>query len=126
MEGFDKISSQGGYVLTQVPFDTVSGDLFARGALPGTVLLIPNRTYGPATPRQTAFFQADYAYTALHETFHLGKQGGYSDEQMATAAYSLAGKLLPSTTQTGYGRATFFSDKFDKELMKHCPKPQER
>ena len=125
MDGYDLINSSkgGGYILKQTPFDTVDGDLFANGARPGTVWLVPNRQYGSMSARRIAEFQADYAWTALHETFHLGKQGKYDDEQLAAAAYSLAGKELPTTSQTGYGRATFFSDKFDKELMKHCPKP---
>jgi len=71
-----------------------------------------------------AEFQDDYAWTALHETFHLGKQGGYSDEQMAAAAYALAGVTLPSTERKGVDREMFYSDKFDYELLKHCPKLQ--
>ena len=125
MEGFDLIESKGKYILKQFAYDTVDGDLFAYGARPGSVWLVPNRTYGPPTAKQFAEYQADYAYTALHETFHLGKQGGYTDEQMADAAYSLAGKQLPQPPKgkdEGYSRATFYSGLFDEELMKHCPK----
>jgi hypothetical protein len=75
------------------------------------------------TSGQISFFQADYARTALHETFHLGKQGGYSDEQMAGAAYSLAGNELSESALTGYARVTHFSRIFDAELNKHCPRP---
>lgn len=129
MEGYGKISGQGGggYVFKETGYDTVGGDLFARGASPGTVLLLRNSTYGAPTPRQTAFFQASYAWKALHETFHLGKQGGYDDEQMAAAAYSYAGKSLPSAPAnlTGFSRASFFSSTFDNELKKHCPRPQQ-
>ena len=72
--------------------------------------------------QRIAEFQADYAWTALHETFHLGKQAGYRDEELAAAAYALAGMILPKTSLTGVARAYFYSDKFDDELMKHCPK----
>jgi len=74
--------------------------------------------------QRTAEFQEDYAWTALHETFHLGTQGGYDDEQMAAAAYALAGMTLPTTSLTGVDRAFFYTGKFDRELMKHCPKLQ--
>lgn len=103
MEGYGLINSSkgGGYILKQVMFDTIDGDLFANGARPGTVWLVPNRQYGSMTARRIAEFQADYAWTALHETFHLAMQGGYRDEDMAAAAYSLAGKALPKTSLTG-------------------------
>ena len=71
------------------------------------------------------FFQADYAWTALHETLHLGKRGGYSDEQLAIAAYSLAGKPEPLYGGTGYNRVTHFSDLLDGQLKLHCPKPKQ-
>jgi hypothetical protein len=124
MEGFDKITgpSNGGYVLTQTTYDTVEGDLFANGAHKASVLLVPNRQYGSMSAQVLAEFQADYAWTSLHETFHLGKQGGYDDEQLAAAAYALAGMALPETDLTGQARAFFYSEKFDTELMKHCPK----
>ena len=125
MEGYEKITGPkgGGYILKQHLYDTVDGDLFANGARPGTVWLVPNRQYGSTMSAQRIDeFQADYAWTALHETFHLGKQGSYDDEQMAAAAYALAGMTLPTTSLTGLDRAYFYTGKFDNELMKHCPK----
>ena len=129
MEGYKRITGPTGgkYILMQYPYDTVKGDLFANGADPGTVWLVPNRQYGSSMSAQMiAELQADYAWTALHETFHLGRQGGYSDEQMAAAAYALAGLTLPTTSLTGDARTFFYSDKFDAQLMKHCPKLQVR
>lgn len=129
MEGYDKIHSQGDYVLRQTAYDTVEGDLFNEGmnvnAGPGTVLLVPNRQYSNPTSKELAFFQADYAWTALHETLHLGKRGRYSDEQLAIAAYSLVGKAEPTSDLTGYARVTHFSDLLDDQLKLHCPKPKE-
>ena len=125
MEGYEKITGPkgGGYILKQHPYDTVDGDLFANGARPGQVWLVPNRQYGSSMSAQRiAEFQDDYAWTALHETFHLGKQGGYDDEHMAAAAYALAGLTLPTTSLTGLDRAYFYTANFDNELMKHCPK----
>lgn len=137
-EGFDKIRSQGDYILKQTAFDTVNGDLFANGVNgtpPGAVWLVPNRGIGSLSAQRIAEFQADYAYTAFHETFHLGKRGWYTDEQMARAAYALAGKDMPETywnamkhqrlpisTLTPEERVTVFTTRFDEELMIHCPK----
>jgi hypothetical protein len=50
------------------------------------------------------------------------KQGGYTDEQLADAAYELAGEKLPGTEKTGLDRAFFYSNLFDGQLIKHCPK----
>jgi hypothetical protein len=101
---------------------TVSGDLFANGALPGTVLLLRNGKFGTATEKDIAFYQDIYTYKALHETFHLAKQGGYDDEQMAAAAFSLTGKVMPPVPAniTGLARASIFSSRFDTELKKYC------
>jgi YD repeat-containing protein len=134
MEGYDMIAAQGDYVLKQTSYDTVGGDLFNdslhNDVGPGTVLIVPNRLYTTPTPAQTALFQALYAFTALHETFHLGKRGGYTDEQVATAAFGLDGIEMPTNTNggpvsslEGYARATFFSDKFDEALKRHCGYP---
>lgn len=129
MEGYGKISGPGGggYVFKNEGYDTVSGDLFAHGASPGTVLLLQNGTFGTPTSKQVSFFQGMYTYKALHETFHLGTQGGYDDFQMASAAYSLAQKQLPTAPRnlTGLALAAYFSRKFDEELKKHCPYPQQ-
>jgi hypothetical protein len=125
MEGYERITGPkgGGYILKQYFYDTVDGDLFANGARPGTVWLVPNRLNGSSmSARRIAEFQADYAWTALHETFHLGKQGGYSDEQMAAAAYVLARMKLPETKRQGLERVLFYSAVFDDEFKKHCPK----
>ena len=126
MEGYEKITTPpkgGGYIHKQFVYDTVDGDLFANGARPGSVWLVPNRGYGSSMSEQrVAEFQADYAWTALHETMHLGKQGHYNDEQLAAAAYALAGLTLPTTDKTGLERANFYSAKFDDQLIKYCPK----
>ena len=102
-------------------------DLFANGmngTRPGTVFIVPNRLYDPPRVRQTALFQALYAFTALHETLHLGKEGWYDDEQLVTAAYSVAGKTLPKSDLTGFQRVQHFSNLLDDELKLHCPYPQ--
>jgi YD repeat-containing protein len=120
-EGYNKISSAGGYQLDGVASNggTVTGDLFANGALPGTVHMTPYRTIDRVpTAQEAAWAQSRYAYTALHETFHLAGQGGYSDEQMARAAFSLAGLEPPK-----YGRNDIlkWSGRFDEFLGQHCP-----
>jgi YD repeat-containing protein len=120
-EGFDKISSAGGYQLDGVASNggTVTGDLFANGALSGTVHITPYRTID-RVPRaqEISWAQARYAYTALHETFHLARQGGYTDEQMTRAAYSLAGKDPPNYDRDG---VLSWSGSFDDFLAQHCP-----
>jgi RHS repeat-associated protein len=125
-DAIDMISKAGGYQLDGKDYHTVSGDLFYKGggAQPGTVHLIPFRTFGTPSAANVAYAQGYYAYGGLHETFHLARQGGYDDELMATAAFSLAGKKLPTPPANldGYGRAAFFSALFDDELLKHCPK----
>lgn len=127
MEGYNMITDQGGYVFRQVPFDTVGGDLFNAGmnvdAGPGTVLLVPNRLYRTPTAKDIAYYQADYAWTALHETLHLGKRGWYSDQQLAEAAYSFTGVAKPVWNGKG-NKEDYFSNLLDQELKKHCPKPQ--
>jgi hypothetical protein len=129
MDGYNMISAQGNYVFEQIPFDTVRGDLFNADtnvdAGPGTVLLVPNRMIRRPTPKDIAFFQADYAWTALHETLHLGKRGWYSDQQLAEAAHSVAGLAKPVWNGQG-DKPSYFSDVLDQELKKHCPKPQQR
>ena len=104
----------------------MSGDLFANGASPGTVLLLQNGKFGTPTAEETAFYQAIYTYKAVHETSHLGKQGHYDDEQLAAAAFSLAGKVMPPVPAniTGLARASIFSSRFDDELKKHCTYPK--
>ena len=100
---------------------TVSGDLFANGALPGTVHITPYRTIGrTAGAQEAASAQARYAYVALHETFHRARQGGYNDEQMARAAYSLAGQQAPKYGQDDVMK---WSGRFDDFLKQHCPRP---
>lgn len=128
-EGFEKITNAGGYrmvpenptesALININGGTVLGDLFANGARPGTVWLARRRSFGPPTATYVKSSQANYAYKALHETFHLARQGGYTDEQMARAACSLAGKEEPT-----FGTAEIFrwSGCFDDHLGKHCPK----
>lgn len=67
-----------------------------------------------------------YTYKAVHETSHLAKQGGYDDEQMAAAAFSLAGKVMAPVLAniTGLTRASIFSTRFDDELKKDCAYPK--
>jgi len=137
MEGYNMIMSQGGYVLKQTSYDTVEGDLFNdaqhNDVGPGTVPIVPNRLYSPPTAAQTALFQALYAFTALHETFHLGKRAGYTDEQVATTMAEVDGRAAPTKTTDGrslssfspndYQRITVFSNFFDQELKRHCGYP---
>lgn len=127
-DGFEKISNAGGYrlvtdsddsTLTNMNGGTVRGDLFANGAKPGTVYLARFRQFDPPTAKVIAVAQASYAYRALHETFHLARQGGYSDEQMARAGYSLAGKEPPNLAPTDI---LSWSGRFDDFLGKHCPR----
>jgi hypothetical protein len=128
-DGFNKISSAGGYqlvpenttdsALRNINGGTVKGDLFANGALPGTVWMAPFRSFNPPGPQLVATGQASYAYRALHETFHLARQGGYTDEQMARAAYSLAGLEPPSFAP---GDILRWSGRFDDFLGQHCPR----
>lgn len=130
-EGFEKITNAGGYqmvppnpteiALRQINGATVLGDLFANGARPGTVWLAPFKSFGPPTATYVVSAQASYAYRALHETFHLARQGGYTDEQMARAACSLAGKPEPTFSPAEIFR---WSGCFDDYLGKHCPKEE--
>lgn len=137
LEGFNMVSAQGGFLLESKSFHTVRGDLFnnARNnnAGPGTVLILPNGQYRAPTAAETALFQALYAWTALHETFHLGKRGGYSDEQVARVMAELDGTELPTRTQDGtlisslttydWKRVTAFSSSLDRALQRHCAYP---
>lgn len=105
MEGYNMIHSQGDYVLKQGNYHTVEGDLFNAGTNvdigPGTVTIVTSRLYSAPTATQKALFQALYAFTALHETFHLGKRGGYTDDQIATAIAEVDSIALPMKTKDG-------------------------
>ena len=117
-----KIDGAGGFQLDGAVYHTVSGDLFANGALPATVHIIPFMT--PGAPNRYHLAQRDdyYARAGIHEPFHLARQGGYSDEQMARTAYALAGKALPNVKRTGdLTEAYTWSGLWDRELQKHCP-----
>lgn len=127
-DGFERITNAGGYQLVTADMDpalqninggTVRGDLFANGALPGTVYLAPFRSFGTPSATTLAAAQAGYAYRALHETFHLARQGGYTDEQMAKAGYSLAGLQPPTYPANDILR---WSGRFDDFLGQHCPR----
>ena len=128
-EGYERIMDAGGYRLVpDNPTDpalkhmngaTVKGDLFANGALPGTVWIAPWRQYSAPTAKVIADANASYAYRAIHETFHLARQGGYSDEQMARAAYSLANRVPPTYSPN---EIFMWSGRFDDFLGLHCPK----
>ena len=117
-EAYQKITDAGGYQLDGVASNagTVTGDLFANGALPGTVHITPFRSFGPASPEQAAAAQARYAYKALHETLHLARQGGYSDEELARAACSLANVPPPNFDHTNI---FMWSGRFDDLLKEH-------
>ena len=119
-DGFQKITNAGGYQLDGVSLNggTVTGDLFANGALPGTVHITPFRSFGPPKPADAAKAQRRYAYRALHETLHLARQGGYTDEQLARAACSLDNVPPPNFSSADI---LSWSARFDKSLGKHCP-----
>jgi hypothetical protein len=128
-EGFEMINNAGGYQLVRIPPHppelndingaTVMGDLFAFGAKPGTVYITPQRSFGPPTPEFVRISKGVYAYRALHETFHLARQGRYSDKQLAITACSLANVPAPN-----FSDAAIFawSGHFDIFLDAHCPK----
>ena len=130
-EGYDMITEAGGYQLITIPPQepslanllgggTVMGDLFANGAKPGTVYLVAWNTLNiPPKAPDIAIGQASYAYKALHETFHLARQGGYSDEQMAKAACTLANMPPPNYTPV---QIAAWSSTFDLHLGAHCPR----
>jgi hypothetical protein len=68
--------------------------------------------------------QLHYAFTALHETFHLAARGGYSDVQMAKVVFALTGKdgLPPDTIKDQMP----FSNYWDDYLQQYClPKTPE-
>jgi hypothetical protein len=116
-DGYSRINDAGGYQLDDVASNgaTVSGDLFADGAEPGTVHIRPDRAAGSA---EIGWAQHRYAYKALHETLHLGKRGWYFDRDLARAAYSLAGKTEPDFAEDDY---LSWSGAFDGMLGQHCP-----
>jgi hypothetical protein len=128
-EGFEKITNAGGYrmvpdnpteiALQNINGATVLGDLFANGAKPGTVWILGCKQFAPPSAEYIATAHVTYAYRALHETFHLARQGGYTDEQMAKAACSLAGKPEPTFASTEIFN---WSGRFDDFLGLHCPK----
>jgi len=122
-DGYNRIMGEngGGYQVDDVASNggTVSGDLFARGALKGTVHLTPHRTNNrEATPREIADAQNRYAYRAIHETFHLARQAGYNDYQLAVAAYSLENMDLPEDVPQD--DVLTWSNRFDNFLKQHC------
>lgn len=123
MEIYEKISVQGGYRPDAPFYNTVSGDLFVnKGGEPGTVHLLPWRTYGPPSASDVADAYGSYVFGALHETFHLAAKNHFNDEQMMRAAYKIAGKEIPKK-MVGSTNVSDWSALFDDELLKHCPKP---
>ena len=120
LDGFQRITNAGGYQLDEsISFGgTVSGDLFANGALPGTVKLSPFRSFGPPTAAVAAGAQRRYAYRAVHETLHLARQGGYTDAELAMAACSLANVPVPNFSPTDIQR---WSAHLDDLLKAHFP-----
>lgn len=137
LEGFNMVSAQGGFLLESKSIHTVRGDLFnnARNynAGPGTVLIVPSGQYQTPTAAQTTLLQALYAWAALHETLHLGKRGGYTDEQVATVMAEVDGMepptrlhdgtLLSSLASNDWRRVTVFSSSLDSALQRHCAYP---
>ncbi|HKG60835.1 MAG TPA: DUF4214 domain-containing protein [Pyrinomonadaceae bacterium] len=122
-EGYNRImgANGGGYQIDGVSSNggTVTGDLFAFGALKGTVHLAPYNTINrEASQREIADAQNRYTYVAVHETFHLAKQGGYTDYQLAAAAYSLAKMDVPQEIDND--NILTWSDRFDYFLKQHC------
>jgi len=118
-DGFERITAAGGYQLDGAPNGgTVTGDLFANGALPGTVHLSPFRSFNPVSAEFAAQQQRRYAYRALHETLHLARQGGYSDEELARAACSLANVPPPNFSPTDIFS---WSGRLDDLLQDHFP-----
>jgi hypothetical protein len=98
---------------------TVDGDAFAsqdaNRARPATVYLHPFQYFGKLNNEQAQLF---YAFTALHETFHLAARGGYSDEDMARVVFALTGaKGLPTD---GTKDQMPWSNYWDAYLQKHC------
>lgn len=121
-ELLQKIDKAGGFQLDAKTYHTISGDLFANGAKPGTVRLIPFITLG--APNRYHLRQRDdyYAGAGIHEPFHLARQGGYSDEQMARTAFALANEAVPSVPKTGdLTEAYNWSQLFDRKLQDKCP-----
>ena len=125
MEAFNRIAGQGGYVAEIFPDmshagGTVDGDAFAsldpkHGARPAKVYLHPFQYY---TTPNNAMAQLHYAYTGLHETFHLAARGGYSDEDMARVVFALTGaKGLPPDSMKDQMP---WSDYWNNYLQKHC------
>jgi len=127
MEAFDRIASQGNYVAAIFPGmswagGTVDGDAFAslehHGARAGTVYLHPFAYFGRLTSSINEQAQLHYAYTALHETFHLAARGGYSDTDMARVVFALTGnKGLPAD---GTRDQAPWSDYWDDYLQQYC------
>jgi YD repeat-containing protein len=125
MEAFDRIASQGNYVAELFPEmshagGTVDGDAFAsldpgHGAQPAKVYLHPFQYFHKPN---NAMAQLHYAFTALHETFHLAARGGYTDEDMARVVFALTGKKgLPSDSTKDQMP---WSNYWDDYLQQHC------
>ncbi len=139
MQGYNMIQAQGKYVLEPSGISTVRGDLFNSpsnyDAGPGTVVIAQNdQRFRIPTAAQTAVYQALYAFAALHETFHLGKRGGYTDEQVARIMMGFDGvevpdklrsdgTLLSSLPTTDFRRIALFSNEVDQALKRHCGYP---
>jgi hypothetical protein len=132
-DAFSRIQDAGGYQLADVTNGgTVAGELFVgefvnpslpEGAQagPGTVYITP---FGPigrsARPAEAAIAQARYAYTALHETLHLAKQGWYYDKDLARAGHAVDGTTPPEYKENDY---LSWSGNFDNVLQRHCAYP---
>ena len=89
LDVFNTINSRSGAIVFKEVFvDGRPAGGTASGAIghpthPATIYISP-LTYAVITDVGRTWTQYSYAMTAIHETFHLaGKNGGYSDEQMA-------------------------------------------
>lgn len=124
MEGYHMVMKQNKVTFDGYPYDSVFGDLFTPDGRRGEVTLRHSHTFNPSEA-QMEFWQKMYAFKFIHEITHLGKAGGYSDEQMARAAHSYAKTQVPepSASLNLWQRTTSFSNAYSNELEKHCKRP---
>lgn len=123
IDGIDMVMQQGGFQFGS-GINTVGGDLFGfknkvPGAEPGTVLLTPWHAVIPPTRRDLANAYGNYTFSAIHETFHLAKANGFSDEQLARAAHAIDKTAPPNFSSD---EPFSWSGAFDTVLEKYCQK----
>jgi hypothetical protein len=122
-EAFDRISAQDGFVAYIPPGishygGSVDGDAFASQegtwARKAIAYLHPFNYYGATYNNSQA--QVAYAFTAIHETFHLAARGGYSDKDMAEVVSQITGWKLPPEGS----EVTTYSAFWEKYLSLYC------